>query len=90
MAQPIFSSTTAGAPVGSANIESVSQAQTVKLCVEAPYFFFLSKNTKQLKSYLAKINIYKIHFNTHNCLFSTLTVNLLRFQFLTPCQTIPE
>lgn len=36
--QPIFSSTTAGAPVG---IESVSQAQTVKLCVEAPYYFLI-------------------------------------------------
>lgn len=58
-AQPIFSSTTAGAPLGSSNIESVSQAQTAKLCVEAP--FFSSKNTKQLRNYLAKINIYNIH-----------------------------
>lgn len=53
MAQPIFSSTTAGALVGSANIESVSQAQTVKLCVEAPCFFcfvlcFFFKNLKIL------------------------------------------
>lgn len=46
--------------VGSANIESVSQAQTVKLCVEAPSF--LSKSTKHLKNYLAKINILYIRY----------------------------
>lgn len=41
-AQLFLSSTTAGAPPGSANIESVSQAQTAKLCVEAPFFCHLN------------------------------------------------